>query len=349
VSIPNFLRSVGRETLNRLGKFSPRERPLVTNPVESLEVEENEQHKLGTKARVPIALAESLSLQFVSSLPAYKAFAASQQAVYRARWELELELAKGGTGFSTSGYCYVCDDAASFYTDFLYSSAVVNGKPVPNWRERVVCETCQNSNRIRACVHLIEKVLAIRSDANIYLAEQITPLYRELKRRFPALIGSEYLGNKVALGSIDERRIRNESITKLTFQDNAFDCVLHFDVLEHVPDVAPALVEIFRTLSPGGVTLFSVPFVMGEQQTQRRAFIDEAGHVVHLMEPQYHGDPIADAGCLCFQDFGWDLLDQMRAIGFVDVEILLYWSAHFGYYGVEQMMIVGRKPDGAAE
>jgi hypothetical protein len=39
----------------------------------------------------------------------------------------------------------------------------------------------------------------------------------------------------------------------------------------------------------------------------------------------------------------WDLLDRMRQIGFVDVDMLLYWSAENGYYGVEQTMIFGRK------
>jgi hypothetical protein len=33
----------------------------------------------------------------------------------------------------------------------------------------------------------------------------------------------------------------------------------------------------------------------------------------------------------------------MRETGFRRAEVILYWSAQFGYYGVEQMMIVARK------
>lgn len=33
----------------------------------------------------------------------------------------------------------------------------------------------------------------------------------------------------------------------------------------------------------------------------------------------------------------------MRDVGFVDVNILLYWSDPLDYYGMEQMMIITRK------
>jgi hypothetical protein len=33
----------------------------------------------------------------------------------------------------------------------------------------------------------------------------------------------------------------------------------------------------------------------------------------------------------------------MRQIGFRNVDMLLYWSAEYGYYGVEQMMITAEK------
>jgi len=74
-----------------------------------------------------------------------------------------------------------------------------------------------------------------------------------------------------------------------------------------------------------------------------RARLDSDGGVEHLLEAQYHGDPVSTAGCLCFQDFGWDLLDRMRQIGFRNVGMLLYWSAEYGYYGVEQMMLTAEK------
>ncbi len=292
----------------------------------------------------PSQYCHRLSVTMVRDLDAYQLHARTNAPVYRKRWTTELDLAAAGTTFTTPGYCFPCNQDVQFVTDFMYSSAVVNGKPVPNWRERVLCPECQMNNRTRASIQILEEVLSAKKTARIYLAEQVTPLYAALKKRFVNLTGSEYLGDKIAPGAHDARGVRNESITKLTFADNTFDVILNFDVLEHVPDVTSGLREIYRTLAPNGTLLLSVPFLPGEQSTQIRARLNADGEIEHLMPPQYHGDPIADAGCLCFQDFGWDLLDQMRAIGFVNVNMLLYWSAELGYYGVEQMMIVGKKP-----
>lgn len=285
-----------------------------------------------------------LGVTLVRDLDAYQLHAKNNALIYRERWTTELDLAASGATFATHGFCFPCNQNVQFVTDFLYSSAVINGKPIPNWRERVLCPTCQMNNRTRASIQILEEVLNSKRTVRVYLAEQVTPLYAALKKRFVNLTGSEYLGDKLPFGEHDARGVRNESITKLTFADNAFDVILNFDVLEHVPDVSSGLHEMFRTLAPNGSLLLSVPFLPGQQATQIRARLNATGEIEHLMAPQYHGDPIADAGCLCFQDFGWDLLDQMREIGFVNVNMLLYWSAELGYYGVEQMMIVGKKP-----
>jgi SAM-dependent methyltransferase len=259
------------------------------------------------------------------------------------RWALELALCAEGVDFTTEGWCYPCRKSVRFKTDFQYASTRINNKLVPNWRERVLCE-CQLNNRTRASIQILEETLGAQRGAQIYIAEMVTPLFQTLAKRFSNLTGSEYLGTKVPFGASDERGVRNESITKLTFASNSFQFVLNFDVLEHIPNPEHGLSEILRVLKPGGKLLLSVPFLPMQQQTQIRATLGDDGQILHLMEPQYHGDPVSDAGCLCFQDFGWELLDQMRAIGYKNVQMLLYWSDRLGYYGVEQMVISAEKP-----
>lgn len=47
--------------------------------------------------------------------------------------------------------------------------------------------------------------------------------------------------------------------TKLPFEDNSFDAITMFDLLEHVPDDKVAINEAFRVLKPGGFLLLSTP------------------------------------------------------------------------------------------
>jgi SAM-dependent methyltransferase len=148
--------------------------------------------------------------------------------------------------------------------------------------------------------------------SSIYVTEQTTALYRHLCSSYARVTGSEFLGTSIPLGSINPQGIRNETLTALTFADSTFDVILAFEVLEHIPDYSRAVSEMFRVLRPGGRLLFSVPFLIDRVETLVRARLNPDGSVTHLAEPEYHGDPLSPEGILCFQHFGWDLLDGMR-------------------------------------
>lgn len=51
----------------------------------------------------------------------------------------------------------------------------------------------------------------------------------------------------------------NASLTELPFDDNTFDLICAFDVIEHIEDDLLALREIRRCLRPGGKVLLTVP------------------------------------------------------------------------------------------
>ena len=73
--------------------------------------------------------------------------------------------------------------------------------------------------------------------------------------------GIEYLPDKVAKAKRHERhgdRIKQGDLQRIDEPNSSFDVVLLNEVLEHVPDDAKALEEVYRILKPGGrVIVFS--------------------------------------------------------------------------------------------
>jgi len=242
------------------------------------------------------------------------------------------------TSFTIRGFSYPAEKMVDFQVDYLYSDGIEI-----NWRERVVCPVTGLNNRLRGSVHLIDFELGLRPYHDIYIAEQVTPLFTFLKNKFPRLIGSEYLGEDKQPGYINEKQLRHESATALSFEDASLDAYLTFECLEHIPDFKKSFSEAARILRPGGKFMWSVPFADMEYENIIRAFADESGQVHHVLEPEYHGDPVSAEGILCFTHFGWQMLDQVKNAGFDDVYAFVYRSEIFGYLGGEQILFIAEK------
>lgn len=240
--------------------------------------------------------------------------------------------------FYVSGYSYTAGKQVKFLVDFQHSGN--SGKV--NWRERVCCPETYFNNRMRATFHLFDIEMEPYSDAQLYITEQITPIYKYFAKKFPNTVGSEFLGDLVPFGCVNNNGVRNETLCALSFPDQSFDTLVSLDVLEHIPDYEQAFKECSRVLRPGGKMMWSVPFIPNSPTNIIRARVDD-GEIVHIQPPEYHGDPLSGDGVLCFQHFGWQMLDQMRAAGFRDAYALCYHSIEFGYLGGEQYMFVAVK------
>jgi hypothetical protein len=278
-------------------------------------------------------------LHKIRSFAEYQAHREQMQPVYEERWKFEKALQpKDQKAFKLAGFSYPAGQRVDFKADFEYS----DGENV-NWRERLVCPVTGLNNRLRAAVHIAETELGLSAGASLYITEQVTPLFDFLRGRYPSLVGSEFLGDTVALGASDGRGVRNENLTRLSFGDSTFDAVLSFDCFEHMPDFSTGMREMARVTRPGGSMMWSVPFRADRATNLRRASLGIDGKLVHHEVPEYHGDPINSAGCLCFTHFGWEMLVQTKEAGFDDAYVVAYWSDVFGYLGLEQFIFVARK------
>ena len=263
----------------------------------------------------------------------------------RLRCDFESRLLPEAEGpFEFHGYCSVCRTPKSFSADYLYAyERDEDGQLIPNWRETLVCETCGMNNRVRAAVDLLMNQLAVNLDDKFYVTEQLTPFYAWMRGVFPHVEGSEFLGSGKVPGGIYDG-LRHEDITKLSFDDDSLDCILSFDVLEHVPDTASSLAEMMRCLRPGGFAVISAPFASNQYETIVRARLTEKGEVEHIMEPEYHGNPTRpDEGSLCFYHFGWDLLDQLKLAGASEAAVLSYYSSERANLGPDQLYFIALK------
>lgn len=235
------------------------------------------------------------------------------------------------------GFCYVCWRQVSFKVE----RPRVGGEP--NWRETLKCPRCGLINRWRSGLHLFDAICKPSEQDRIYVTEALSPLSKQLSRNYLNLTSSEYLpGTKLGeVARIRWKPVRNEDITQLTFDDSSFEAILCFDVLEHVPDYRLAISEFQRVLDFNGHLILTVPFSF-QQETRVRAIVNAAGKVEHLTDPCYHGDFLSGDGILSYYDFGMELLDELKEVGFSESFLVCYKSNEWGY-PAENIAFVARK------
>ncbi len=217
------------------------------------------------------------------------------------------------------------------------------GADLIDWRESLVCPETSLNNRLRAAHQFFDMEFGADREAVIYLSEQTTAFYKFMKARYVNLIGSEYLDPLMSGGTISDNNIRNEDLTNLSFEEESIDYCVSLECFEHIPLYKKGFSSCYRVLKPGGKLMISVPFILHNEWNTIRAQVNEENQIIHLLEPEYHQDPIDPGGCLCFTNFGWQILDELRSAGFSDTYALLYWSREFGYLGGHQILIVAIK------
>ena len=242
--------------------------------------------------------------------------------------------------FDVEGFCVPCGRKVSLLVDRRYSSQTKNSSWVPNWRERLVCLFCGLNSRQRLMMTLLKQRVdhSTGGPSVIYLMEEVTPLFAWTQKNLShhTIIGNEYLGHEYP-GGTTINGIRHEDVLNLSFDDESIDIIVSNDVFEHVPEPSVAFAECARILKPGGEMLATFPFHDQQQKSAIRAQLLN-NKVLHLVPPEYHGNPVSAKGSLVFTDFGWDCLSTLRAVGFSDVAIELYASAEYGHLGDAQLI-----------
>ena len=203
-----------------------------------------------------------------------------------------------------------------------------------NLTEGMLCD-CGLNGRMRGVLGVVDEVLACAgSEHPAVVFERLTPMFRPLSWRMPGLTGSEYLGEGLVSGDYvecDGQSVRHESMQCSSYGEGTIGLVLHFDVLEHVPDPVAALRECYRILQPGGWLAFSTPFYEDLTTSICRARLSD-GMLVHHLPAVYHGNPVDDGGALVFTQFGCDIFEMVSSVGFVEIEARLAFNPVEGVF-----------------
>lgn len=245
--------------------------------------------------------------------------------------------------FHIDGYCLFCDSPASFFVDWEYSNNIV-----PNYREKLVCTNCQLNNRQRFMAFYIKMYLDKNINITVYLYEQVTNFYSNFYNKYSKnininIIGSEYLGYD-KIGSQVYNGIRHEDAMNLSFDDDFIDLIVSQDVLEHVPNYIQAIKETYRVLKKNGIFIFSIPFYIASMKSEQRASLENDGSINYIMDPIYHGNPVDKDGSLVFHDFGWDIFDVFKNIGFETIDLVSYHNYFYGHIGeADQFCFIAKK------
>lgn len=76
-------------------------------------------------------------------------------------------------------------------------------------------------------------------------------------------IGRKFGPNWTSVDRYDQREFidRHDDVQALDFADSSFNAIVCWSVLEHVPDPATAIREMYRVLRPGGLIWVQLPFL----------------------------------------------------------------------------------------
>jgi len=219
------------------------------------------------------------------------------------------------------GVCNVCGAAQTF------------ARRNASLREGYRCARCKASLRYRGQADAILRTYARHGSGTIadLVAEPefarltiwepgvLGPL-RAHFAKLPGYVMSDYWPD-VPTG--DERDgVRCEDLMALTFEPGSFDLVVTSDIFEHVRKPEKGFAEVHRVLRSGGRHVFSIP-IQEPWRAHTVERVDTSGQDdVHLLEPRYHLGP-GNSQHLVYNDFGRDLVDRLRLLGF-ETEVIRF-------------------------
>lgn len=235
--------------------------------------------------------------------------------------------------FKHKGICDICETDVTFVSESEW------------FRDYLLCSGCGSIPRERALMRTIKQFFPNFSDLIIH---ESSPIGRGASTRLAQECTHytfSHYSPDTPFGEIDGRtNARRENLEHLTFPDATFDLLITQDVMEHIFDPEAAFREIGRVLKPGGAHIFTVPLVNKTAPTQRCARREASGEVIHLREPEYHGNPVDPDGALVTMNWGYDITHFIASNTGMSTVIIQIDDLNYGIHAEYIDVLVSLKP-----
>lgn len=277
-----------------------------------------------------------LRLSFASA-DEYRAYERENREMLAHIWLWHESLGNRAERVEFAGICSGCISQTAFSALPAPAPAGDRFSYRADWWQQLAC-ACGLSNLERAVFHILREGRVGR----LYHVGHFSLFRRFLAERCRGMVSSQYEQGR-APGEV-AGEVRFEDITRLSFAKASFDSVICMEILEHLPDFAPALRELARVTVPGGRAFFSFPWLGGHTYAHlTRAELRPDGTILHHLPPEYHGDPATHEGILSYRSFGWKILDDLRAAGFTQARAEFIFGPVHGFMMLLNPVIVATK------
>jgi len=126
-----------------------------------------------------------------------------------------------------------------------------------NQRGEKLCPNCGSMPRDRRLFAEFKKEFSNRKEVKLLDFSPSRSLYRKLKKT--KII--QYFPTDLSTDFISEYQY---DITKIPKEDNFFDFIFCYHILEHIDDDAAAMKELYRVLKSKGKAFIQTPFIKGD-------------------------------------------------------------------------------------
>ena len=212
-----------------------------------------------------------------------------------------------------SGYGFRCDVCNSLYTKFVPDlpsaedkEALEKNNVIAGYGENILCPNCGSAARERLVLNLLKHDIEFAGKKILHLSPEKN-IYHFIKDEAEVTTADLLPGFYRTIDGL----VQKQDATNFTFADESFDMVIGNHILEHIPDDAKAMKEIYRVLKPGGKAILQVPYSESIPATFETKDINDPALQSKLYGQKDH------VRIYAFNDY----VERLRSAGFI-VEII---------------------------